>query len=264
MVGSQRAYQQTYYDDHYAGREDVVREQLAHPLFKSFQDRLAGRILDLSEGASRGDAGVLRVFEPGCGEGLLGSALLRVAGERGIGVDYAGGDLSRSALELARPALGDHLEVGDAAELVAALPDASRDLIIIKNLLHHLDDPASLLRESARAVGPKGRVAIVEARLGCPQFWVFSVLAPKREKYYFYGAQRNRKAIRDAGLEIDQSTRFSWLPYELAFHVRFGTLRNLLSTDDPSAIGRFSAVDDRLTSALPWLSSYVVWVTRQR
>lgn len=262
MVDTQRDYQQTYYDDHYAGREEIVREQLAHPLFRSFQDRLAGRVLDLSEGGSRGPDDELRVFEPGCGEGLLGSALLRVAGQRGIAVDYAGGDLSRSALELARPALGDNLEVGDATELVAALPADSRDLIIIKNLLHHLEDPASLLRESARVVGPQGRVAIVEARLGCPQFLVFSVLAPKREKYYFYGAQRNRKAMADAGLRMERSAKFSWLPYELAFHVRFGAARQLLSSDDAGVIKRFSDADDRLTRAVPWLSSYVVWVTR--
>jgi SAM-dependent methyltransferase len=262
VVDTQRDYQQTYYDDHYAGREEIVREQLAHPLFRSFQDRLAGRILDLSEGGSRGPHGELRVFEPGCGEGLLGSALLRVAGSRGIEVDYAGGDLSRSALELARPALGDKLEVGDATELVAALPDDSRDLIIIKNLLHHLEDPASLLRESARVVGPDGRVAVVEARLSCPQFLVFSVLAPKREKYYFYGAQRNRKALAAAGLKMERADKFSWLPYELAFHVRFGAMRNLLGSDDPALIKRFSDVDDRLTRAVPWFSSYVIWVTR--
>jgi SAM-dependent methyltransferase len=261
-VDTQRDYQQTFYDDHYAGREDVVRAQLAHPLFRSFQDRLAARVLDLAEGGSRAADGSLRVFEPGCGEGFLASGLLRVASARGIDVDYAGGDLSRSALELARPALGDNLEVGDATELVAALPSASRDLIIIKNLLHHLEDPAGLLRESARAVGPDGRVAVVEARLGCPQFLLFSVLAPKREKYYFYGAQRNRKALAAAGLRMHRSDRFSWLPYELALHIRYGVGRKLLSSDDPGMIKRFSDTDDRLTRAVPWLSSYVIWVTR--
>jgi hypothetical protein len=109
-------------------------------------------------------------------------------------------------------------------------------------------------------VGTGGRVAAVEARLGCPQFWVFSLLAPRRERYFFRGAGRNVDAFRDAGLRLLHAERFSWLPYELLFHIRFRIFRTLLGTDDPAAIRRVSRFDDRLAGALPWMASYVVYV----
>jgi SAM-dependent methyltransferase len=258
VIEDQRDFQQTYYDRHYPKRVAAVRDQLAHPLFRSFYDRLAGRILDLAGPGH--DAGPVRVFEAGCGEGFLGSAVRRQADSRGLELAYSGADLSEAALDLARPTLGDDLTVGDATEVAAALPDASRDLVIVKNLLHHLDDPAALLREAARVVRPNGRVAIVEARLGCPQFWVFTFLAPRRERYFFKGARRNRHAVEAAGMRLVAEDRFSILPYELAFHIRYGVFRRLLGTDRPATIERVSALDDRLASALPWVTSYVVWV----
>ena len=261
MIDDQRAFQQSYYDRHYGPRTQVVLDQLAHPLWRSFHDRLAERIVEHGVVQAGHDPGAaIRVFEAGCGEGFLGSALLRVAAQRSLTVDYRGTDLSAAALELARPAMGDDLVPGDAVEVAAQQEPGSRDLVMMKNLLHHLDDPADLLREGARMVGPQGRVAIVEARLGCPQFWVFSGLAPRRERYFFKGAKRNEAAIRDAGLRIVHREIYSWLPYELFLHIRFGTFRRLLSSDDPGFIGRISGVDDRLTRAIPWFASYQVYI----
>jgi SAM-dependent methyltransferase len=261
VIEDQRAFQQSYYDRHYGPRTQVVLDQLAHPLWRSFHDRLAARILDqVPVPASASNGTRLRVFETGCGEGFLGSALLRQAERRALPVDYCGTDLSAAALDLARPALGDNLIVGDASEVAAGLPSASRDLVMMKNLLHHLEDPAGLLREAARIVGPEGRVAVVEARLGCPQFWVFSGLAPRRERYFFKGARRNLRALADAGLRVVHHEQYSFLPYELFLHIRFGVFRRLLSSDDPGFIGRISGADDRLARSLPWLSSYNVYV----
>lgn len=260
MIEDQRAFQQDYYDRHYGPRTQVVLDQLAHPLWRSFHDRLAERILGNIPAGERDRPEPVRVFECGCGEGFLGSALLREASKRGLTVDYRGTDLAAAAMDLARPALGDDLIPGDAIEVAATQAPASRDLVLMKNLLHHLDDPAALLREAARVVGPGGRVAVVEARLGCPQFWVFSGLAPRRERYFFKGAKRNEDAMRVAGLRIVHREIYSWLPYELFLHIRFGIFRRLLSTDDRRTIGKISAVDDKLARALPWLSSYNVYV----
>ena len=257
-LSDHRALQQEFYDSHYAKRVEAVHEQLAHPLFRSYHDRLAARILDLSQPAA---GRPYRVFEPGCGEGFVGAAICRVAGQRGIRVDYAGTDLSASALDLARPTLGDDLTVGDAMEVTASLPSASRDLVVMKNLLHHLDDPAALLKEAGRVAGPEGRVAVVEARLTSPPALVFNCLAPKREKYFFQGARRHLTAFGDAGLRVVAHERFSFFPYELLFHIRYGMFRRLLSTDNPRTISRVSAADDRLAAALPFISSYWVWVT---
>ena len=276
MSTAHQEHQRTYYDRTYPRRVEAVREQLVHPLFRSFQDRLARRVLDAARPpAAAPAAGVphtngshangqgpvtLRIFETACGEGLLGAALLREAAERGIDVRYSGTDLSSSALDLARPSVGDDLVVGDAVEVTAGMASGSADVVIIKNLLHHLEDPAGLLREAGRVVGPRGHVVIVEARLGAPPVTMLAMMAPKREKFFWVGARRNRKAVADAGLTIAHAERFSFLPYELFFQIRFGTMRRLFSTSNPHTIERISRVDDRLAKVVPVLSSYWVWV----
>ena len=279
MSTAHQEHQRTYYDRTYPRRVEAVREQLVHPLFRSFQDRLAQRVLDAARppaattptsagtGASSNGHGAngqglatLHIFETACGEGLLGAALLREAAERGIDVHYSGTDLSSSALDLARPSVGDDLVVGDAVEVTAGMASGSADVVIIKNLLHHLEDPAGLLREAGRVVGPTGHVVIVEARLGAPPVTMLAMMAPKREKFFWVGARRNRKAVADAGLTIQHAERFSFLPYELFFQIRFGTMRRLFSTSNPRTIERISRLDDRLTEVVPALSSYWVWV----
>lgn len=257
-------FQRTYYDNHFPKRAGVLAEQLEHPLFRSFYDRLAGLVLD--RGLDRPSAGLigtpdrpLRFLEIGCGEGLLGSAIHRAVGDRALAMSYTGTDLSAAALELARPSVSGELIQGDAAEVVAGLPAGSQDIAVVKNLLHHLDNPADLMRGAARAVGPDGRVVVIEACLGAPQFWVFTVLAPRREKHFFKGRRRNVAAIQDGGLRIVNTDFYSWLPYELAFAIRFDWFRRLFGTDDPGRIQQISALDQKLTDALSFSASYIVW-----
>lgn len=260
MIDDQSEFQQSYYDRHYPKREAAVRDQLAHPLFCSLYDRLAGRLL--AQAPPVATDGAVRVYEAGCGEGFLAAAFQRVAADKGVTVAYSGSDLSAAALDLAKPYATGELSVGDATDVTATLPSSSQDLVVVKNLLHHLEDPARLLTEAARVVGPDGRVAVVEARLGAPQFWIFCFLAPRRERYFFRGAQRNRKALEAAGLRIVHAERYSWLPYELLFHIRPSWFRRLFSTDKARSIKRVSTIDDRLTDWVPWLASYVVWIAQ--
>ena len=260
MNGDHLEYQRNFYDRHFAKREAAVREQLDHPLFRSFNDRVAARVLDLglSAGADRRERTV-RIFEPGCGDGLLGSALSRASAGRGLELVYTGSDLSQAALELAGFVVSGDFRVGDSTDVADALPPGSQDIVVAKNLLHHLDDPTGFLRAAARALVPGGRVIAFEPLLGCPQFLLFNLLAPRRERHYFRGQGRNREAFRRAGFVV-AFERFSWLPYELAFVIRPALFRRLFSTADPKAIQRISDLDDRLTAGAPWLACYAVWV----
>ena len=151
-----RAFQQQFYDKHFVARAPSTGDLYTHPLFSSFYDRLAGLALDRGPGPGAASA---RVLEVGCGEGLLGAAFARVARERGVSLDYTGVDLSESGLAQARPHVEGTLLQGDAAEIVAGVPEKTYDVITIKNLLHHLDDPADLLRAVGRALAPGGRAA---------------------------------------------------------------------------------------------------------
>lgn len=255
-------YQQEAYDHHYPQMAKAIEQQLSHPLLCSLYDRLARRILDGSlEGRERGtEGGPLRLLEAGCGEGLVGAAMHRVAAERGLPISYSGTDLSEAGLKLARRILPDaNLVCGDATAVVGELPPGSQDIIWAKNLLHHLDDPARFLRHALRAVGTEGRVVIVEPRMWCPVHWV-NLMWFRQERYLYSGYRRNLAAFRAADARVLDATPFSWLPYELAFATRFHLLRRLLSTDTPSVIERVSRVDEKLTTALPNLALYMVSV----
>jgi SAM-dependent methyltransferase len=252
-------YQRTFYDQHFAKREAAVREQLVHPLFRSFNDRIAALVLDRGLPPGRVDRTV-RVFEPGCGDGLLGSALSRTAEARGLELAYTGSDLSEAALELAATVVSGDFRVGDGGQVLDALPPQSQDIVVAKNLLHHLDDPAGFLGAARRALVPGGRVMAFEPLLGCPQFLLFNLLAARRERHYFKGQRRNREAFARAGFTGATCERFSWLPYELAFVIRPPVFRRLFSTDNPTTIRRVSDLDDRLTTTVPWLACYAVWV----
>ncbi len=270
MSTAHQEYQRTYYDRTYPSRMDAVRDQLAHPLFCSFQDRLADRILDLvaqkpstsaaGPGTNGAAAAPLRIFETACGEGFLGAALRRMAKLRGVNVHYAGTDLSEGALGLARQSVGGDLTVGDAVEVTASMAAGSADVVIIKNLLHHLEDPAGLLREAGRVVGPTGHVVVVEARLGAPPVTMLAMMAPRREKFFWVGARRNRKAVAAAGLTIQHAERFSFLPYELFFQIRYSAMRRVFSTSNPRTIKRISDLDERLVERIPALAGYWIWV----
>ena len=183
-----------------------------------------------------------------------------MAKERGVDLRYAGADLSQAAVDLARPLLGDDLVVGDATEVLGAMPAGSADVVIVKNLLHHLVAPADVLREASRVVGPNGRVVILEGRLGCPHFMLLATLAPKREKFYFYGTRRNRAAVAKAKLKLVHQERFSFLPYELFLQPRPNIMRKIFGTSDPAALERYRKLDDGLAKALPFWASYWVWV----
>lgn len=251
-------FQRDYYDRHFARRAEAIRAQVDHPLFAAFYDRLAAEILGVLPGARP-----LRVFEPGCGEGLLAAGLRREAARLGVELAYTGSDVSESATDVARELAGGEYVVGDATEVTAALDPSSFDVVIAKNLLHHLDDPTAFLVAAARAVGPQGRVVICEARLGINQNLVFGAFAYQRERYFFQGWKRNfRDPVPDAGLQVLSIRPFDWFPYELLFAIRFDWFRKLLSSSNPRFLRRTLDADETLARALPWFTTYRLAVTK--
>ena len=101
-----------------------------------------------------------------------------------------------------------------------------------------------------------------QGRLGCPHFMLLAALAPKREKFYFYGTRRNRKAVADARLDLVHQEKFSFFPYELFLQPRPAIMRRIFSTSDPAALDRYRKLDDGLAKALPFWASYWVWVAK--
>jgi SAM-dependent methyltransferase len=253
-------YQREVYDRHYPQMAAAVRKRLSHPLLSSFYDRLARRVLALGldpDAAAPSSQGPVKLFEAGCGEGLLGAAVQRVAVGRGLPFEYTGTDLSAAGVDLARAVLAGELVVGDAVQVVSELPPGSQHVLWAKNLLHHLEDPAAFLRAALRAVGPEGRVVIVEPRMWCPMNWVFLGWF-RQERYQFLGYRRTLAAFRESGATLEEVEPFGWLPYELALGTRLELPRRILSSDDPGFLAAVSRLDDRLTAIFPNLALYAV------
>ncbi|HET9442166.1 MAG TPA: methyltransferase domain-containing protein [Acidimicrobiales bacterium] len=253
-------YQRDFYDRHYAQRASILREQLDHALFADFHRRLAERILARRPAGS----GTVRIVEQACGEGLLAAAFGDVCAAEGLELDYLGADVSAAAAEAASRALpAGRFEAGEAVAHMAGVAEGSADLIVAKNLLHHLVDPVALLEAGRRALAPGGRFVAVEPTRGSAQAWVFNLLAPRRERYWFVrGPQVVRGHFEAAGLRVVAEERFSFFPYELGFTIRPGLFRRALHPEAPRA-ARVGEVDDRLAERVPALANYRLWVAEE-
>ena len=100
-------------------------------------------------------AGDERVLDAGCGT-AYGTRMLAEAGaEHVTGVDRAA-----AVLETARPSCPANVELvtGDLKEL--PFPDRSFDLVVSFEVLEHLEDPDTALREFERVVAPNGIVLV--------------------------------------------------------------------------------------------------------
>ena len=139
-----RLYSSDYFDSNAAvGFGDYARQKQRQEREAYFLARRLRRF------ATRG-----RVLEVGCALGFLLEALRRFSGW-----EVAGVDVSPFAAFFARTGYG--LDVRGATLEAAAFPDESFDLVILKNLLEHVQRPRQLLLETSRILRPGGWVWLV-------------------------------------------------------------------------------------------------------
>jgi SAM-dependent methyltransferase len=111
----------------------------------------------------------LEIADLGCGEGYLTIEASRFA-KRVVAVDRSDAVLARAKalakVKLARRSLGEGGNVewkrGELEQL--PLADASVDVALLSQALHHAADPSKALAEAARIVRPGGRVLLLELR----------------------------------------------------------------------------------------------------
>ncbi|CAN5544485.1 hypothetical protein BH10ACT2_BH10ACT2_23590 [soil metagenome] len=111
-----------------------------------------GRILQMLQGRPP-----MRVLDVGCGPGWLAKALTE-AGHTVVGVDIAEADGAASRMSRFL-----------VADLAHGLPDevgGDFDLVIAADIVEHLADPASLLRDMAARVRPQGSLVISVPNIG--------------------------------------------------------------------------------------------------
>ena len=104
------------------------------------------------------------VLDVACGPGIVAAARARRAGH------VVGIDLTPRMIELARDRCAAEglenvaFDVGD----VTSLPydDGSFSSVVCRYALHHIPDPAAVVRERARVCAPSGRVVVVDMVVG--------------------------------------------------------------------------------------------------
>lgn len=94
------------------------------------------------------------VLDVGCGAGGVGAELRGAGADRLVGIE-----LEPDAAAAAR-AVFDEVHPVDAVEALAGLRDATFDTVLCYDILEHLFDPASVLRELHRVVTAGGHLHV--------------------------------------------------------------------------------------------------------
>ncbi|HLG55654.1 MAG TPA: metalloregulator ArsR/SmtB family transcription factor [Vicinamibacterales bacterium] len=154
----------------------------------------------------------LDVVDIGCGEGYLALEAARWA-RHVMGIDRSDDVLDRAkALALRRRVTNVEWRKGDLARL--PLRDASHDVALLSQSLHHASDPERAIAEAVRVLRPRGRLLILDLKEH-DQAWV-----------------RARFGDRHLGFSIDTLTDL--LHGAGLAHVRIGT--GTAKKGDPFAV----------------------------
>ena len=118
-------------------------EAVEAALLRLLPERGIGRLLDIGTGTGR----LLELIGP-----RVGAAL---------GVDASREMLALARTRLAQPGL-PHCAVRQADMYRLPFPDAGFDTAVLQMVLHHAEDPAAVLAEAARVLGPGGTLIMVD------------------------------------------------------------------------------------------------------
>lgn len=187
-----------------------------------------------------------KLLEIGCGEGA-NLHHLRADGARRFGVDF-----SFAKASFARNATGASTVTADGARLPFA--DGCFDAVLIRDVLHHVPEPAAVLAEARRVLEPGGRLLLVEPNRNSPLIWAQAALVPAeravmRSTAAWLGAQ-----LAGAGFVVDRQSFEQPLPIErILLHPTMGLPRLASLPLIEQALGVFDAVARRLLPRRAWM-----------
>jgi 2-polyprenyl-3-methyl-5-hydroxy-6-metoxy-1,4-benzoquinol methylase len=195
-----------------------------------------------------GDLRGKRVLDLGCGTGRNGLQLARHAGE------VVGYDLSEVAIEKAnadarRLGLTNfHAEVNNFAHV----EEASFDVVLEVNMLHHASAPREVAKQVRRALRPGGEFVMFENNPLNPLFPFFFVMIGQlrshlTKQYLMVNRFTLARMLADAGLELSDLRRHGYLPtalynYSLAFKALNESLNRVPVVNELTAFYLIKAV----------------------
>ena len=154
-----------------------------------------------------------RVIDLGCGEG---GTLYHLDAPPSVGVD-----LFEAKTAFAREQQPEH-EWVTASALDLPFEDARFDHVIVRDLLHHLDEPAALIDEAHRVLSPGGRIDILEPCRNNPLVAAHALLLPHergelRSTAHFLARHLERR------FSLERVSRHQPMPlHRVIFHPTFG------------------------------------------
>lgn len=92
------------------------------------------------------------ILELGCGEGMFGSYLRENLGAKVVGIEIESKFATKAKKNL------DKIYIGDAETIIKKLPAKSFDVIVANDVLEHMVDPYSVLKEAKRILKKNGVV----------------------------------------------------------------------------------------------------------
>jgi len=137
----------------------------------------------------------LEIADLGCGEGYLTIEASRFA-KRVVAVDRSEAVLEKARRSANRRGVENvEWKRGELEQL--PLEDASVDVALLSQALHHAADPAKALAEAVRIVRPGGRVLLLELRKH-DESWVRDRLG---DKWLGFDDEELKRLLKDAGLD---------------------------------------------------------------
>ncbi len=155
-----------------------------------------------------------RVLDLGCGQG----ATLRHAGagSQAVGVDLFASRVRFAAGEVPGPAF----LVGSGERLPFA--DGAFDHVVIRDVIHHLDDAPAVLAECRRVLCAGGRLDVLEPCAANPLIALQALTRPV-ERGELRSTERALRSLLEASFRVEQVRRLQALPlHRVVLHPGMG------------------------------------------
>jgi SAM-dependent methyltransferase len=180
-----------------------------------------------------------RVLDVGCGEGATLRHLGEPEGATGI-------DLFEDKIAFARVALPRcRFVVGSVYDL--PFENGAFDHIVVRDLVHHLDEPDRFVAECARVLVPGGRIDVLEPSRGNPLV-VAHALALPVERGELRSTMRFLSRLLEPRFRVVSRSRHQPMPiHRILFHPDFGRPR----LADHGGVTAVVAACERLATRLP-------------